>query len=122
MEGTFYDAHRVEMQHEMDLLSGKLDRAVSDPVVLAIPDTALRSFEKASEDLKTEFNAWMSRDPKSRLRYVEDIFTRFPHQVEVQRNMNYVIWLESVHPEGSKQVAALAFNRLFQSKEAEKKK
>ena len=122
MEGTFYDAHRVEMQHEMDLMAAKVNRSVDDPVVLAIPDTALRSFEKASEDLKTEFNAWMSRDEKDRLRFVEDIFKRFPHQIEVQRNMNYIIWLESVHPEGSKQVAALAFNRLFQSKEAAKKK
>ena len=122
MQGTFYDAHRVEMQHELDLMAQKLDRAVEDPVVIAMPDTALRSFERANESLKTEFNAWMSRGEKDRLRFVEDIFQRFSHQVEVQRNMNYVIWLESVHPEGSKSVAALAFNRLFQNKEASKKK
>ena len=122
MQGTFYDAHRVEMQHEMDMMSKKLDRAVEDPVVLAMPDTALRSFERAPEGLKTEFSAWMTRVEKDRLSYVEDVSKRFPHQVEIQRNMNYIIWLESVHPEGSKTVAALAFNRLFQNKEASKKK
>ena len=122
MEGTFYDAHRVEMQHELDLMAQKLDRSVDDPVVLAIPDTALRSFEKAPEDLKTEFNAWMSREAKERIRFTEDIYKRFPNRVEVQRNMNYIIWLESVHPDGSKQVAALAFNRLFESKESAKRK
>jgi len=30
--------------------------------------------------------------------------------------LNYIIWLESIHPKGSREVAALAFNALFPKK------
>ena len=92
---------------------------IENPVVLMIPDTKLRSFEKSPEGLKAEFEQWMTHDPDTRIKMVEDIGKRWTHPVELTRNMNFIIWLESVHPEGQKMVAARAFNWMFNIKEGE---
>lgn len=93
-----------------------------EPVVLSIPDTKLRSFERAPEGLKTEFEQWMTHDVDRRIELVEDIGKRWNHPVELTRNMNFVIWLESVHPMGSKLVAGRAFNFMFGAKEVQTEK
>lgn len=104
-----YDAPREAMADEAIRAKAVL---LEKKEVSGLFSDPLRSFEKASEKLKTELRCWMTREEKDRAVKVKELADG-DNEAERQRDMNFIIWFESLHPKGSRNIAALAFNRLF---------
>lgn len=85
----------------------------------------LTSFEGFHVEVKTELTAWMTWGKEARLakaekyaapltKHSEETFKLTP--VRRHKILNYIMWIESVHPHGDREVAAIAFNGLFPKK------
>ena len=87
----------------------------------------MTSFEYYHVDIQAQLNSWTSfsvADRKKRtalfgspvLADAPVIGNRTQYRWTAARRhkvLNYIIWIESLHPQGSREVAAVAFNALF---------
>lgn len=94
----------------------------------------LTSFEYFHVDIQAQLNAWTTFSTEDRKKrtalFASPVLADAP--VRASRDMyrwtparrhkvlNYIIWIESIHPQGSREVAALAFNGLFGKPEKKK--
>jgi hypothetical protein len=81
----------------------------------------LRSFERERPQKKTDLLLWMTFQKEDRIRKIrffvkEQMDGQDPDMNTVYRDLNYIIWMESRHPLGDRDVAAVAFNNLFPQK------
>lgn len=87
----------------------------------------LTSFEHFHYQAKADLSNWMIFDKPERLKRAavygsqdlldaKPIFEREEYRWTHRRRhkvLNYIMWIESIHPKGDREVAAVAFNALF---------
>ena len=110
---VIYDAPRKAAADEVIRARAVL---LTKKEVSALMSDPLRSFEKAHELVKTELRCWMTHEEKARVKMAQEMHLS-RNESELQRDLNFVFWIESVHPKGSRNVAAVAFNGLFKNRE-----
>lgn len=109
---------RIPAAGEKRMDPNELPRIERDPMT---------SFEYYHADIQAQLNSWTTFSVGDRKRraalFGSPILTDAP--VEASREMfrwtparrhkvlNYIIWIESLHPQGNREVAAVAFNALF---------
>jgi hypothetical protein len=109
---------RIPVAGEKKMDPNELPRIERDPMT---------SFEYYSSDIQAQLNAWTTfavddRKKKAAL-FGSPVLADAPVVGEREANrwtparrhkvLNFIIWIESLHPKGSREVAAIAFNALF---------
>ncbi len=84
-----------------------------------IGDNPLNAFEVYHLQVKTDLDKWMTYSPEDRFARVK-VFAARGNGEKVDEDkrakiLNFIIWMESHHPQGDSMVAAIAFNGLFPS-------
>lgn len=79
-----------------------------------IGDEPLNSFESYHWTVKTELVGWMTFSEEDRMKKAKHWAGKKSGDMDQRAKvLNYIIWFESHHPNGSSNVAALAFRGLF---------
>lgn len=85
----------------------------------------LTSFENFNSAVRTDLATWMTGTKDARIEKAKAFAAPLTEHFEATfkmtparrvKTLNYIIWLESVHPNGERDVAAVAFNGLFPKK------
>jgi aromatic ring hydroxylase len=91
----------------------------------------LTSFEHFHHEMQAILNSWMTLTLDSRTAKAKEFakgissYMRESFRMTRERRhkiLNYVIWIESIHPHGDRDVAAIAFNGLFGIRKKEESK
>ena len=103
-------------------------REVDQPRILADP---LTSFETYHFDIQTTLRTWMTCAKEQRIenakRYAmppRENADNDPKLIDWRKRhkiLNFIMWIESIHPRGEREVAAVAFNGLFGGPEKKEK-
>lgn len=84
------------------------------PKTPLIGDEPLNSFETYHWKVKTELTNWMGFSEEDRMKKAKSWAAKKQGDMDQKAKvLNYVIWFESHHPNGSSNVAAIAFRGLF---------
>ena len=92
----------------------------AQPTIVADP---LTSFETYHFQIRTDLRNWMTFGVEDRIRRAKQ-FSNLKDDPQLRMTperrhklVNYIIWLESTHPRGHRDPAAVAFNGLFKKAE-----
>lgn len=110
---TEYTASRVSAEIPSDLLK---PAAPPPPKIEGDP---LKSFEYYHYQVQADLRNWITFGKEERIvkaKRFSNVQNEERYRIDPDRRhkiLNYIIWLESIHPQGDREVAAVAFNGLF---------